>query len=251
MNQNSKTTLTTWDKICTSRAKEIENGADETYNRIIVPYVLNVLNAYCNKEDSVIDIGSFCGFLTSKISDNYDVVGIDISRTAVEYAKGRYPHINFINDDICTTNLNEKYNFAIANLVVNNLPDLNGFLLKINELLYEDGKLLIIIPHPCYWAKEKIEDTSYLYETNKGYNYKFKTHNNFSYNNMITYYHRPLEMYINTFIQSGFSLLRFDEIYENWKEKNLCEIPHLLGMLIEPTRNSSEILNYPIGWNKI
>ena len=224
--------IAAWDSNLTMRAHDIESGLDTTYNKTIVPYVMGILNEYAPVTDFVLDIGSGCGFLTSQISKTYSVEGIDISRKAIEYSSRLYPKILFSQRDVCSAKVWRMFNFAVANMVINNLPDFDAFLRNINSMLSERGKLLIITPHPFFWAKDKVLDKDFVYGKACAYKIPFHIHHNSNYTNNIIYFHRSLEIYLNTIIRNNFSLLRIDEIYEHWKEKSSCQFPHMLGMLV-------------------
>jgi len=186
MDESILSDISAWDENCEKRAYDIETGVDKTYNKVLLPYVLNVIEQRSKQTDVVLDIGCGCGFLTSKIAKVRVVDGLDISNAAIEYSMKKYPNISFFRGDVCTIRLQRKYNFAVANMVVHNLPNLLDFYRNIYSLIEDDGVLLMNLLHPEYWAREKLTDSNLIYKKQHIYRYKLK-----NCDKPINYYHRP------------------------------------------------------------
>jgi SAM-dependent methyltransferase len=220
------TNILAWDENCKVRAHDVESGVDQTYNKVLVPYVLNMLKRHSTSTDTVLDVGCGCGFLTSKISDGWSVEGLDISSAAIKYSKAKYPHISFIQGDACTVNLQRKYNVVVANMVVHNLYDLPGFYRNIRSLLKKDGTFLMVLLHPFYWAREKLSDCDFVYEKQHAYSHKLK-----NCPRPIKYYHRPICDYISLLEKNGLLLWSVEPIFEEYDVLHRHEHPHILGII--------------------
>jgi len=215
-----------WDENCEMRAHDIESGADGTYNKVLLPYVLNILERRSKPTDVVLDVGSGCGFLTSKIAAARHIDGVDISRAAIEYSGKKYSDISFYYGDACTIRLPRKYNFALANMVVHNIPDLPGFYRNVCSLIENDGFFLMILLHPHYWAREKLADSNFIYGKQRVYSHKLK-----NCRKPVKYYHRPFEYYLSSLRKAGFSLRGFEEVFEEYDGIRQHEFPHILSIL--------------------
>ena len=218
---------------CVIRALDIESGFDETYNNIIVPFVLNAvsLNAGTNTLD-ILDIGCGCGFLTDKLGETNRVHGIDISSECIQYATERYRHASFEHIDVNEFRSAKAYDICVATMMVHLLSDYNAFLKRAANLLHEGGGLLIVIPHPNYWAAEKISGLEYAVE--KKYSYDFKINGSERYWE-IAYHHRTMETYITQPLTNGFRFNSFNELYEK-RNGETARIPHLLGLSLSLER---------------
>jgi len=215
-----------WDEICEIRAKEIENEEDKTYGKVLLPYILEVVKHNTKLTDIILDIGCGCSFLTSKISKMRDVHGIDISQKAIIYSRNKYPDILFFHGDACKIKLLQKYNFAVANMVVHNLPNYNDFFNNVYRMLNNDGLLLIILLHPRYWANDKLKNQGFIYNEQNMYLRNLK-----NCSKQIRYYHRPICDYISALEQCGLELWSIKPIYEEYDSIRYQKYPHILSIL--------------------
>jgi 2-polyprenyl-3-methyl-5-hydroxy-6-metoxy-1,4-benzoquinol methylase len=118
----------------------------------IFDYFINTLPHYAHKTKSYLEIGAGHGLYLSKaleILDNKTTFTVvDISKTSIELAK------RFTDDDRVTFNLkdifdfndNEKYDFITLGEVLEHVEDPLKLLLKLNDLLTEDGVLYLTTP---------------------------------------------------------------------------------------------------------
>lgn len=204
-----------WNANCYVRASDIESGNDITYNSVVVPYVDKFVKMYADSNDRILDIGSGCGFLTNIISKTNNVVGIDIADELVNYSRQLYPHISFQHKSIYSyLNSNENFNICIATLVVHTLSSISDFFKVVRSLLLNNGYLMFIIPHPCFWIEKKISGFN-KYRDNNIYILPFNINSNNNYPAKMIYFHRTLSDYFNTAVNSEFEVLRIDELYES------------------------------------
>ena len=215
---------------CIIRARDIALGRDETYNRTIVPYVLDGISAIGKPHlQRVLDAGCGCGFLTDKLdmlSENYQVHGIDISQECIQYATENYAHTTFEHCSIYEHQSSISYDICVATMVVHLLPNYDLFLTKMSELLRTKGSLLLVLPHPNYWPAEKL--SAFEYTNERAYKYDFRINGSDKYWE-IDYYHRTIQTYVNRALSHNFHLCALDELFEK-KHGKTSSTPHLLGL---------------------
>lgn len=218
-----------WDMNVEVRAVDLESGSDYTYNNIIRPWVLKQMSSVSLYSDLVLDIGSGCGFLTNAIYDSgwTKVVGIDISEHSVEYSQKKYPHIEFVHQDIYKMPEKIYYDLCIAVMAVNNMPNADLFFEKVNRCLNKYGKIILVLPHPCFWPIKHIEDPNFFYEKEAGYYRKFNTKGRTDYEASVLFYHRSIEQYLYLLNMHGFVVTKFEEIVEGENDK----FPDILGII--------------------
>lgn len=93
---------------------------DQTAEAIFSDIDIVILKKY--KFSNILDIGCGMGFFTNRCNQELhdetgarpQVTGIDVSSTAIEYAKKRFPGINFLVGDISEFFIDKKYDLIIC-----------------------------------------------------------------------------------------------------------------------------------------
>lgn len=219
-----------WDKNVMIRALDLENLTDLSYTKTIEPWVLSQILEHTSEESSILDVGSGCGFMTNAVyqSGRHNIKGIDLSYTSVKYSKERYPQIAFNYQDIYLIPRNEKYDLCMAIMVANNVPDMKRFFSIIHDILYTNGKLVMVIPHPCFWPEKRIGPLHFCYSREDRYSISFSTKGRKDYTSNIFYFHRPLEAYIQCITELGFQIDSCHGLYESTQQQK----PDTLGMVL-------------------
>ena len=72
--------------------------------------------ALCTKGRKALDVGCGSGgrVIAALLQAGFDVIGLDVSPTMLEYAKARHPDASFIRADICEWQVPEKYDLIVA-----------------------------------------------------------------------------------------------------------------------------------------
>lgn len=220
----------TWDKNVHTRALDLENFTDSSYTKTIEPWVLSQILEHTSEESTILDVGCGCGFMTNAVYQNgrHNIKGIDLSYTSVKYSKERYPQIEFDYQDIYMIPRNEKYDLCMAIMVANNVPDMKDFFAIIHDILYQNGKLVMVIPHPCFWPEKRIGSPHFCYTREDRYSIPFSTKGRKDYTSNIFYFHRPLEAYIQCFTELGFQIDSCQGLYESPQQQK----PDTLGMVL-------------------
>lgn len=223
-----------WDSNIQKRALDLETQTDTTYNTIIKPWVLQNSQKYISKNKKILDVGCGCGYLTNEIYQlgGKLVLGIDISSKSIDYAKKRYPLIDFQYEDFYNISKNEYYDLCFAIMTVNNMPNIYDFFIKAYDVLCDEGILFLVIPHPIYWPAKHIPKQDFTYFVKSGYKINFSTKGEKNYSSPIIYFHRPIEDYINAISSAGFSFEGFQEIIETAND----HFPDLIGMILSKKR---------------
>lgn len=221
-----------WNDICDKRQEIIDNGQDISLVYVTSPCILNSLNNDTPK--AILDVGCGSGYLTNQLASICETCyGIDISNRSVDIAKSKYKQNNlfFINSSISEFNTNIKFSHCVSNMVFMTDPDLKKSLKNIYELLDDNGILLAMITHPCFWPKYwKYQDEDW-FDYNKEifiqHNFKTSLSNSLG---VTTHIHRPLYQYINEIISTGFEIICIEEPYpiETVPSNYIYEYPRFL-----------------------
>lgn len=72
--------------------------------------------AFVENKGKALDVGCGCTgrFIDLLLGDGFEVMGVDISKEMIKLAQERHPQIEFQQQDICTWNITQKYDFITA-----------------------------------------------------------------------------------------------------------------------------------------
>ena len=111
--------------------------------------------------ESALDIGCYLGDFTARLAEVgvKEVVGVDVSKEAIKYARIRHPEINFIVSNIIDLELEEKFDLVTASGVLNfnhlTTKVYEQAIKKIYSLLRSGGYLIIQNPKSAMKFKER------------------------------------------------------------------------------------------------
>lgn len=230
LSEINKDIANSWDRIVYTRSQDIIDKTDSSYVEIIEPWVVNETIGNTYKESRILDIGCGCGHLTNLINTNgrKNICGIDISKESIKLAQNTYRNISFDCQDIYTAKFEYLYDICLAVMVLNNMPEIKVFFKVLFSALNIRGKSIIVLPHPCFWPNKHINNQNFEYMREDSYKIKFATKGRKDYNSFIRYFHRPIESYLDTIINSGFSINKVVEFIENDNNTN----PDIIGIII-------------------
>jgi SAM-dependent methyltransferase len=128
----------------------------------------DVLKLFDKNKKKVLDLGCGDGFFSRMLLDEgYNVTGIDYSKRAIQFSQAINKEGRFIEGDIRTLNLKEKFDQASFIAVLEHIHPKyqEGILKNIHSLLNKEGNLIILVPsrfvkvheyHYKHYTKEEI-----------------------------------------------------------------------------------------------
>lgn len=239
----NKHIIKSWDDNVIIRAFDLEQGTDKSYHNLIMPWVIEKVKRNTTLQSTIIDIGCGCGYLTNAIYETgrKKIIGVDISKASINYAQSKYPNITFQCSDICTLDSMSHKDLCLAVMVLNNMPDVDLFLKRTRKLLVDEGTLIVVIPHPCFWPEQHLKNNEYNYSNEKSYEFSFATKGRKDYFSTVLYFHRMLETYLNSFEQNGFIVKEFHEAIENDGKRNPDVLCIELSLSSARRKNNDEL----------
>ncbi len=94
------------------------------------------------ENSTVLEIGSATGELLNKLKPSRGL-GIDISSKAIELSKNKFPHLDFIEDDIENLRLNVKFNYIIMQDLLGDLTDVWQAFRNLKKLTKPETRIII------------------------------------------------------------------------------------------------------------
>lgn len=203
-----------WDALCNIRQDAIDSGKDFSLMAVTAPCIIKELDVPNN---GILDVGCGTGYLTSLLATyTTRCVGIDVSAASIDIAKSRYSDSSavFTVSSIGNFNTDNRFDICVANMVLSCDPDWEQSVQSIYNLLSERGKLLVMLPHPCYWSKYWGFENEDWFNCNE----EIYIEHDFSISlvkslGSATYIHRPLSTYIGKICGAGFMLEKMVEPY--------------------------------------
>ena len=195
-----------WETVARARDDEIRSGNDISYMHVLVPLVLEL--AAISQKDQVIDAGCGSGYLADLIArDCKNVVGIDSSGTAIALARSHYKThrgLSFLNSSIesfASSFEGPRFDVAVANMLFQATPDLDGCLEAIGSLITSTGTLIVTLPHPWFWPFywDYASQPWFSYHRELAIEAPLKTSLNRTGAGTTTHFHRPLAKYLASF----------------------------------------------------
>jgi 2-polyprenyl-3-methyl-5-hydroxy-6-metoxy-1,4-benzoquinol methylase len=239
-NKSNTEIILEWDSLAKVRKEQIESGIDLSFNHILVPTILNLIQD-CDMS-KIVDIGCGSGTLTKMLfrGDN-QIIGVDFSQENIKLASTGLTEngIGFVFSSIeeYAKHVEESvYTLAIANMTLMNVTNLDCVLTAIRHILKPNGYFVLSITHPCfwpwYWNYAKEPWFNYQKETFIEANFKISFDD--SGGKVTTHIHRPLNMYFNSLAKAGFTVENIvepmpNEIVEN-KYPEKWQYPRFLCM---------------------
>ncbi len=153
------------------------------------------------------------------------VVGIDISKGLIDFAKKSYPDLEFQVMDMEKLNFaDDSFDFVYSSLTMHYVKDWTKTLRGVYKLLKKNGTFIFSTHHPVKWGAEvnrsKEKDLFLIgyekYESGEskvfGDYLNTRKIDDIWFNEFkVSYYHRPLSKIISDIVKSGFIISDFVE----------------------------------------
>ena len=213
-----------WDRIAQQRHKQITQGKDLSFNYVLKPTVLKLLQG-CDLS-SVLDLGCGTGELTREIARiSGQVSGVDFSPLSIEIAEetcSGLSNIKFFASAV--ENFAEhwdgpQFHTAIANMTLMTCVDLDSFVNAAAGLVVPHGHFVATITHPwfwpAYWGYAEADWFDYFREIVIEAPFKISAENT---DCVTTHVHRSLSAYQNTLARAGFLT---DQVLEPYPDEDV------------------------------
>ena len=112
-------------------------------------------------ELSILEIGCGYGYLSYSLKmKGHDIKALDISKSAINFAKKNFGDF-FYNSDIITfaNNNKERFDLIVSTEVIEHLNEPNIFLNTCVKLLKDQGKIILTTPNKDYYKKKSVWQT--------------------------------------------------------------------------------------------
>ena len=227
-----------WCDLSLIRKVQIESNKDITFSKVFVPKYLEKLSNFNGKK--IIEIGCGTGHLAKELTSLIEFENY----IALEPSLGMYEKAQDILKDHNNLELNNfsigdlrdtiKADVILAHLVFHVIEDIETLLEDSFKRLQPNAKLLISLPHPCFYNDYKniFNEDEYSYNDEIIKNTLFRISHDTTNDVKVPYIHRPISYYINRFSKAGFKILELEEIFPEesiqllypqlWKTPRYC-----------------------------
>lgn len=230
-----------WDKIVERRTVEIKCGNDKSFWQLMLPQIKKRIKETCKEScQLLIDCGCGSGEMLINIEDSIESgIGIDISKKSIELAsRNKNTKLDFFNvsiEEFAKENI-QCADVCVLNMLLSNVINHKKICKDVYSMLKDGGRIMIIVPHPCYWPLY----WDYYNEDWFEYKEQICMMGDFAITDVgiigqSTHVHRPLESYINSLIGVGFRLTYIEELYSK-DCRGKGDFPNPRFLYIEGTR---------------
>lgn len=214
-----------WERNADAWDASIGDSGDVTRRYLTDKALLGLLGDV--KDAEVIDVGCGNGYFSRRLSGlGARVTGVDVSSKMLEHALRRTephrPPITYVcaSGTDLPTEYSGKFDLAISNFVLQDIPELVDAVAELSRVLRPDGKALIAVIHPCFfcgpqtWVAEPPDEPRGTalrglvvddYFQSRAYTMAWRGFH------PTQYFHRTLESYFAAFLGGGLSV---DGFYE-------------------------------------
>ncbi len=191
-----QTILKSWDTNAKAWTQAVRNREIESRNRVTNQAIVNAILA--QDFQSMLDVGCGEGWLIREIAStrpgakSYDYVGIDGSEDLIRHAQELDPQHSYLNltyQSLNIDSLQRKFDLIVCNFSLFGKESVDDLLLKLKDLLTENGRILIQTLHV------EDEETGWQAGSWQGFSEQFT--------DPAPWYKRNHQAWLNTFEQAG------------------------------------------------
>ena len=207
-----------WKYAAEKRKEQIESGLDITYHKIFLPKWLEIVES--SKAKHALEIGAGTGHLTKEISSkviSLDAIEPSLSMFEVASQVLRGSKVNIFNESSFTFKTEFKYDLIYSHMCSHCIKDFSAHVDKVMSFLGTGGDFIFSIPHPCFYHFYKNhfkDDFDYVEKKDKDVDFIISSDPN-NVLDKVSFYHRPLEYYINTLADKGLNIAHIMEVTPN------------------------------------
>lgn len=211
-----------WSKAAKIRKEQIETGVDITFHKVFLPLYEHIIHRY--SPISVMDVGAGTGHLALHLRQFCEsLVAIEPSQGMYDVAKDTLKNcdVELVKSSSYTYTNSNKFDMVYSHMCAHTIESLSGFLSSINSFVKTDGLMILSIPHPLFYDREKDyfgDCFQYMEEMHCCVDLTIsKDKENKIYG--VPFYHRPISQYVNSIIESGFDLVEMKEVFLSLDEQ--------------------------------
>ncbi|HLI07961.1 MAG TPA: methyltransferase domain-containing protein [Ktedonobacteraceae bacterium] len=210
-----------YDEIADWYNESMQDGSLLAYLELFLPHLFALMGDVPGLR--ICDLACGQGYLSRKLAERgAQVVGIDLSANMLAYARVAEEYepsgIIYIQDDARTldTQVDASFDGVLCNLALMDIPDLYATFQSIYRILRHQGWFVFSILHPCYLTSY----TGWIGETDGRLSRKVRGYfeegfrlpdNPSKVRSKVGAYYRTLSTYLNTLLDTGFTLERLIE----------------------------------------
>jgi SAM-dependent methyltransferase len=199
-----------WDAHAKWWQDQFTDGVDPEYTEQILPIVASLLPP----TGRVLDIGGGEGQVARvAASGDRSVVALDPSWTQVRVGSERGGGVSWMQGSgLALPVASESFDAAIACLVFEHIPDARAAIAEVARVVKPGGQFLFLLNHPLLqtpgsgWIDDQILDPPEQYWRIGPYLTEAETVEEVEKDVFITFFHRPLSVYLNTLAENGLVL---------------------------------------------
>jgi ubiquinone/menaquinone biosynthesis C-methylase UbiE len=197
------------------------------HREVVLPGLLRLIKAHAPRGESLVDLACGQGVLARALPKEMAYIGVDLSTSLIAFAKKHDTnrHHRYLAADIADPGLavdGAPFDCATVVLALQNVIDPSQVLANAARLLKKQGKLFIVLNHPCFriprqsfWGVD--EQKKCRYRRLECYLSPMKipiqAHPSMGKDSPQTWsFHHPLSSYIQWLSQAGFVV----ETMEEW-----------------------------------
>ena len=201
-----------WDQLAEERHRQIEAGEDLSFEHVLVPTTLRLLEAA--DVACVVDIGCGAGDFTARLARvARRVVGVEPSGASVAVARRvcrGATNVRFLQaplEDTVADIRIEGPTSAVALMTLMTTPNLESFVEALAGVLQPGAVFVATLSHPWFWSRYWGYDAAawFSYSRETFIEAPFAISKRRS-ELRTTHVHRPLERYLTAFGELGFTL---------------------------------------------
>jgi SAM-dependent methyltransferase len=206
-----------WNNIAAVRKRQIEGGADLTFSKLFLPYYTEL--AMTTRPRSLLEVGCGTGHLSLALCKHVaTTVALEPSKGMCAVARDtlRRAPVQLTASTIEDFTADAPFDLVISHLCGQVVERLAGFLAAIVRHMHRDSRLVLSLPHPCFYNgyKHFIDSSEYAYmkETRKTVSFTV-TKDPQTRISGIPYHHRPISAYFSEMERQGLCVFDFHELY--------------------------------------
>ncbi|GAB4225443.1 MAG: class I SAM-dependent methyltransferase [Chlamydiales bacterium] len=216
---------TSWEKV-TNWYENLTGEEGHYYHQeLIIPSLVKKIVALGAR--STLDIACGQGVLSRALPPEINYLGLDLSKSLIEAAKKRNKRKNhrFVHGDARDFKFDHLFDCAAVILAIQDIDDINKVFQSAYNALNVDGRLFIVMNHPCYriprqsrWSIDEGNKMqvrivqAYMNEMQIPIQTRPSKDRQ---SHQVYHHHRPLQTYFHALKQTGFLIEDFEEWVSN------------------------------------